>query len=83
MPHVCIGMMPGRTPEQKKSLARKIRDLIASELHVDKMIISVSVEDVELSGWNEFMQKIPDDSIVIPEEINNTEKYEKCSCPFC
>ena len=83
MPHICIGMLPGRTPEQKTALAHKIRELVSAELNVDKMIVSVSMEDVELADWDGFMSKIPDDSIIIPEANTNDEKYKKCSCNFC
>jgi len=83
MPHVIIGMLPGRTPEQKKSLARKLRDLVAAELAVDKMIVSISIEDVPVADWDRFMEKVPDHSILIPEENNDDEKYKTCSCPCC
>lgn len=83
MPHVIVGMLPGRTPERKKALARKIRDMVAEELGVDRMIVSVSVEDVTMENWNEFMARVPDDSILIPEENDDDEKFKKCSCHCC
>ena len=59
-------MLPGRTPEQKINLAHKLRELLAGELGVDKMIVSVSIEDVEFSNWDKYMTRIPDNAIEIP-----------------
>ena len=76
-------MLPGRTPEQKKNLARKLREALSVELGVDKLIVSVSIEDVDLSNWEGFMQRIPDHSIIIPEENKDDENSKKCNCCCC
>ena len=68
MPHIAIGMLPGKSSEQKKKLARKLREILASELGMDRVLISVSIEDVDFKNWDEFMDRIPDQAIMIPEE---------------
>lgn len=73
-------MLPGRTPAQKKSLARKLREVLSQELDVDKMIVSVSVNDLPMEGLDKFLTELPDDSIIIPEEKNDDEKCKKGSC---
>lgn len=73
-------MLPGRSMEKKKELARKLRKLTAEELGVDPMIISVSVEDVTLEKWNESMERIPDDSILIPEQEATDNQWAHCCC---
>lgn len=81
MPHVAITMLPGRDLEKKKALARKIRQFVAEELHVDPLIVSVSVEDVPIEKWDESMKRIPDDSILIPEQECSSESWiGKCCC---
>lgn len=84
MPHITVTMLPGRSPEQKKSLARQLRETLAAALNVDAMIVSVSVEDLPMEGWSEFLRSLPEDSIIIPENNHETdEKIKKCSCHCC
>lgn len=72
-------MLPGRTPEQKKSLARKLKEALACQLGIDPVIVSVSVKDLPMENWNGFLADLPDNEIIIPEN----EKYKKGSCPCC
>ncbi|MDD4413790.1 MAG: tautomerase family protein [Oscillospiraceae bacterium] len=83
MPHIAIGMLPGRSLEQKKIIARKLREMLACELDIEKVFVSVSIEDVKFENWDEFMERIPDDAIIIPEEKYDDGKYKKGSCPCC
>ena len=83
MPHIAIGMLPGKSSEQKKKLARKLREILASELGMDRVLISVSIEDVDFKNWDEFMDRIPDQAIMIPEEKYDDEKYKKGTCCSC
>mgnify|MGYP003623478219 CR=1 FL=1 len=83
MPHIAIGMLPGCGPEQKKCLSRKLREVLAAELGIDKVIVSVSIEDIDLSQWEQFMDRIPDEAIMIPEEKCEDEKYKKDPCCCC
>ncbi len=83
MPHIAITMLPGRTPEQKKSLACRLREALASELGVDKLLVSVSVEDLALENWDGFLKGLPDDSILIPETDKEDEKFKNRTCNCC
>lgn len=81
MPHITITLLPGRTPEQKKSLARRLKEVLACELDINPVIVSVSVKDLPMEGWNGFLTNLPEDEIVIPE--NECGEYPKDSCPCC
>lgn len=84
MPHIKVTMLPGRSPGQKTSLARQLRETLAASLNIDAMIVSVSVEDLPWEGWSEFLRGLPEDSIIIPENNHKEdEKGEKCSCHCC
>lgn len=80
MPHIAITMLPGRTPEQKKSLARKLREVLCQELEVDNLLVSVSVSDLPFEGWSEFLGDLPEESIIIPEECNDEKDFNHCRC---
>lgn len=80
MPHIAITMLPGRTPEQKKSLARKLREVLSEELNVDNLLVSVSVSDLPIEGWGEFLGQLPQESIIIPEEKNENQAFSNCRC---
>lgn len=69
MPHVAITMIPGRTPEQKKKLAKQIQDLLITELQVDGKFVSVSVEDISMEKWPESMEKFPKSIMYIDPEV--------------
>lgn len=81
MPHITITLLPGRTPEQKKSLARRLKEVLACELDINPVIVSVSVKDLPMEGWNGFLANLPEDEIVIPE--NENWKRPEGSCPCC
>lgn len=81
MPHITITLLPGRTPEQKKSLARRLKEVLACELDINPVIVSVSVKDLPMEGWNGFLTNLPEDEIVIPE--TECGEYPKDSCPCC
>ena len=65
MPHVAITMIPGRSHEVKKELAKKVQDFLAKELNLEEKYISVSIEDVAVENWDESMKKIPADTMYI------------------
>ena len=71
-------MLPGRDMQQKKELARKLRELVAGELGVDSLMVSVSVEDIPIGKWVEAMDRIPDDSILIPETERDGYPWAGC-----
>ena len=55
MPHIDITMKPGRNDEIKKTLAFKVQDLVATELKVDKSVVTVSIEDIS-EDWAKHLQ---------------------------
>lgn len=65
MPHVAITMFPGRSPEVKADLAKKVQDFLVKELNLEEKYISVSIEDVAVENWDESMKKIPADTMYI------------------
>lgn len=80
MPHIAITMLPGRTPEQKKSLARRLRDVLSDELKIDNLQVSVSIEDLPMEGWSKFLSDLPQESIMIPEERRNDLNSNTSNC---
>ena len=79
MAHITMAMLPGLDMEKKKDLARKLRALVSDELGVDAMIVSVSVEDIPFDQWNEFMERVPEGTILIPEQ-QNSDPWKTCKC---
>lgn len=67
MPHVAITMFPGRDRKIKAALAEKVQKLVASELGIDKKVVSVSIEDVEKEDWNDSLKRFPAESMFIKE----------------
>lgn len=65
MPHVAITMIPGRNPQQKKELAKKVQDLLITEQQLDGKFISVSVEDIPMENWQQFMDKFPEEVMYV------------------
>lgn len=76
MPHIAITMLPGRTPEQKKSLARKLREVLSEELNVDNLLVSVSVSDLPIEGWGGGISR------TTPPGIDNNTRREKRKSGF-
>lgn len=80
MPHIAVTMLPGRTPEQKRSLARKLQHVLSRELELENIQVSVSVEDLPFEGWGKFLNDLPQDSILIPEEKSGSDVFNDCRC---
>lgn len=80
MPHIAVTMLPGRTPEQKKTLARKLQHVLSQELELENMQVSVSVEDLPFEGWGKFLNDLPQESILIPEEKGGNDAFGHCKC---
>ena len=69
MPHIAVSMIPGRSRDTKEILAQKLKECLMEVLHVEDKFVSVSVQDIELKDWNEFMQTIPEEAILVkPDE---------------
>lgn len=65
--HIAITSLPGYSLEEKKQLARELKNTVAALLGVAPVTVSVSVKDLPLEDWNEFLCELPDDEIIIPE----------------
>ncbi len=64
MPHINVKMFPGRSEDQKKELADKLRQCAQESLGCPAEVLSVSVEDVNPESWNsEVGETIPEDKI--------------------
>lgn len=64
--HIAITTLPGYTPEEKKRLARVLKEAAAS-IGVASFTVSVSVRDLPMEQWDGFIRALPDEEIVIPE----------------
>ena len=69
MPHVCIKLYPGRTPQQKKALTNRIVEAMAETIDAKGRSISVSFEEVQPADWDEMVVK-PD----IAEKLDSVVK---------
>lgn len=57
MPHVIVKLWPGRSEEQKQSLADAIVKDVMSALHYGEDSVSVAIEEVLASEWKEKVYK--------------------------
>jgi len=73
MPHVDIKMMPGRSDELKKKVAEAVLDTMAEELGCQKSHLSVAIEDVDASEWNEKVHDVVDPGKVYAGEVYKAE----------
>lgn len=53
MPHVLVQLHPGRTEDQKKSLAEEITRVVMEIAKCEAKSVSVAIEEVEPSEWAE------------------------------
>lgn len=53
MPHISIKMLEGRTDEQKKNAAEKLRKALCEAIGCNEMFVSVSVSDYTAEEWQE------------------------------
>lgn len=65
MPHIAVTMLPGRDREIKQILAEKLCNTLIETLGVDAKFVSVSVEDVKMKDWDNSMQRIREETIII------------------
>lgn len=65
MPHIEVAMLPGRDMEIKQKLAENLCNTLIKPLRVDAKFVSVSVEDVEMKDWENSMQRIPAETIIV------------------
>lgn len=65
--HIAITTLPGCSPQEKKLLARRLKEEAANLMGVTSCTVSVSVKDLPIEDWDAFIRELPDDEIVIPE----------------
>lgn len=75
--HKAITTLPGYNLQEKKQLARNLKNTVAALLGVAPVSISVSVKDLPIEDWNEFIRELPDNEIIIPEACKG---QIDCSC---
>ena len=51
MPHVSIKLWPGRSEEQKKDMAEKIKQAVMESTGASESYISIAIEEVDSSEW--------------------------------
>lgn len=68
--HIAITTLPGYTPQEKKLLAQRLKEAAANLMGVISCTVSVSVKDLSIENWDDFIKELPDDEIVIPETYN-------------
>ena len=58
------------TLQEKKLLAQRLKEAAANLMGVIPCTVSVSVKDLSIENWDDFIKELPDDEIVIPETYN-------------
>lgn len=71
--HIAITTLPGYNLQEKKLLAKTIKKAIAT-MGILPVTISVSIRDLPLENWDEFIRKLSDDEIIVPEVCNDCQK---------
>lgn len=75
--HIAITTLPGYSLQEKQLMARKLKNTVAALLGVATVSVSVSVKDLPIEDWNEFIRKLPDSEIIIPETCKG---QTDCNC---
>ena len=53
MPHVVVKLWPGKSEEQKRTLAREITQAVMTTLSYGEESVSVGIEEVDAKDWME------------------------------
>ena len=61
--HIAITTLPGYTPQEKKLLAQRLKEAAANLMGVIPCTVSVSVKDLSIENWDDFIKELPDDEI--------------------
>lgn len=72
--HITVTTLPGYSSEEKKLLAKKLKEAAAS-VGVASFTVSVSIKDLPMDKWDMFIRELPDNEIVIPELRKGYEDY--------
>mgnify|MGYP000064983695 CR=1 FL=1 len=57
MPHIVVNVWPGRSDEEKKTLANRIALDVADTFEMDTEYVSVSFEEVPEAEWDAFCKR--------------------------
>ena len=57
MPHVIVKLWPGKTEQQKKTLAERITKDVMEVFHYGEESVSVSMEEIHSKDWAEEVYK--------------------------
>jgi 4-oxalocrotonate tautomerase len=74
MPHVIVKLQSGRSEQQKAKIADEITKAIMAGANCAEQSVSVSIEDVEASGWVEKVYK--PDIIGRPDTLYKKPGYD-------
>lgn len=66
--HIAITSLPGYTDEEKRMLARRLKEAASNLLGIMPCMVSVSVKDLPYLQWDAFITTLPDNEIIIPED---------------
>lgn len=70
MPHIDVSLYPGRTPEIKANLAKKIQQLCIDELGFAPEHVSVSLTDTNSETFTEdVLKKVDKSNVIIESEL--------------
>lgn len=65
--HIAITSLPGYTDEEKRMLARSLKDEASQRLGMQPSMVSVSFKDLPYDKWDKFIDNLSDSEIIIPE----------------
>ncbi|MDR3605245.1 MAG: tautomerase family protein [Syntrophaceae bacterium] len=75
MPHIIVKLYPGRTEEQKISLAEQITKDVVTIAKCPEETVSVAIEEVEPERWNKEVYEL----YILNNESNLYKKSAKTS----
>jgi 4-oxalocrotonate tautomerase len=53
MPHVIVKLWPGKSEQQKRTLAQEITNAVMTTLNYGEEAVSVGIEEVDAKDWME------------------------------
>ncbi len=57
MPHIILNCYKGRTPEQKKMIAEKLKQAAVEVMGCDPSRVSVNIRDHKKENWKQVFEK--------------------------
>lgn len=73
MPHIAIAMIPGRDEATKQRLAERMKSALIDELGVPENWVSVSLHEIARENWQDVMEQIGDEAMLIRANIQPEE----------